>query len=176
MKPIVFLDRDGTLNVDTGYVHRPDEFHWVRGAREALRTITALGYDLVIVSNQSGIARGMYSWADLIQLESWMNEELWQAGVEVLDYWYCPHHPEFDGSCFCRKPSARLLNIAIEKYGAEEKQCWMVGDALRDLRAGEAAGVRVAGVLTGQNPREIKDSGYPTFSSLEAFSHHLKSL
>ncbi len=176
MKPIIFVDRDGTLNKDTGYVHLSGDFEWIRGVKEALRTMTALGYEIVIVSNQSGIARGMYSWADLLKLENWMNNELWQAGVEILDYWYCGHHPDFDGSCFCRKPSARLLNLALERYEGVESQCWMVGDSVRDLRAGEAAGLRTAGVLTGADPRSLKESGYLVFSNLEVFSHHLKTI
>ncbi len=175
MKPIIFLDRDGTLNRDFGYVSSPNEFEWIPGVIESMRSLTSLGYDLVIVSNQSGIARQKYKWLDLLYLERWMHQSLKHAGVDILGYWYCPHHPDYTGRCLCRKPSARLLNLALEKYAAEEKDCWMVGDSLRDLRAGKAAGVRSAGILTGKAPDDLRQSEFPLFNTLDQFVDFLRS-
>jgi D-glycero-D-manno-heptose 1,7-bisphosphate phosphatase len=176
MKPIIFLDRDGTLNKDYGYVHSLKNFEWMPGVIESLRALTSLGYELVIVSNQSGIAREMFSWNDLLKLESWMISNLKGAGIDVLGFWYCPHHPDYTGICHCRKPSARLLNLALEKYDGDVKSSWMVGDTLGDLRAARAAGLQAAGVLTGKDPSSIQNGEYSLFANLEDFVRYLKKV
>lgn len=132
----IFLDRDGTLNNDTGYVHRKEDWHWLPGVVETLRRFHAVGYLLVVVSNQSGIARGMFGEDDLHALEAWINEDL-AASNAVIDAWYyCPHLPEVTGPCDCRKPEPGLLLRAAADLNIDLARSWMVGDRVRDMQAG----------------------------------------
>ncbi len=138
----VFLDRDGTLNRDDGYVHDAAHWHWLPGVVEAMARLKADGRLLVVVSNQSGIARGYFDRKALESLERWVDEELRPAGA-APDAWYdCPHLPEITGPCECRKPRPGLLLQAARDLGIDLGESWMVGDRLRDVRAGRAAGCR----------------------------------
>ncbi|MBD5646124.1 MAG: HAD family hydrolase [Desulfovibrio sp.] len=142
----IFLDRDGTLNEDLGYVHRPGDWRWLPGVPEALARFRAAGWKLVVVSNQSGLARGYFAPQDLANLERWVECELAPLGA-APDAWYnCPHHPEITGPCACRKPLPGLILQACEELDIEPAASWMLGDRLRDVAAGLAAGCR-AGLL-----------------------------
>ena len=109
LRRAIFLDRDGTLNKDTGYVHRKEDWHWLPGVVEALKRFHAVGYALVVVSNQSGLARGMYDLAALHELEAWINADLEAKGAAIDAWYYCPHLPEITGPCSCRKPAPGLI-------------------------------------------------------------------
>ena len=136
----IFLDRDGTLNHDTGYIHRKEDWQWLPGVVETLRRFHAVGYLLVVVSNQSGLARGMFSEDDLRALEAWVNEDL-AAHNAVIDAWYyCPHLPEVTGPCSCRKPEPGLILQAAVDLNIDLARSWMIGDRVRDMQAGLAAG------------------------------------
>ncbi len=138
----VFLDRDGTLNRDDGYVHDAAHWHWLPGVIGAMARLKANGWLLVVVSNQSGIARGYFDPKALKRLEQWVDEELLPAGA-TPDAWYdCPHLPEITGPCECRKPKPGLLLQAAQDLGIDLAGSWMVGDRLRDVQAGLAAGCR----------------------------------
>ena len=138
----VFLDRDGTLNRDTGYVHSKQNWQWLPGVVETLKRFHAVGYLLVVVSNQSGLARGMFGEQDLRTLEAWINEDL-AASNAVIDAWYyCPHLPEITGPCDCRKPQPGLILRAAAEMNIDLARSWMIGDRVRDVRAGLAAGCR----------------------------------
>lgn len=140
MRKAVFLDRDGTLNEDLGYVYRPEDWHWLPGVIETLRRLHAWGFVLVVVSNQSGIARGLYTLDDLHALEQWVASELIAQGA-CIDAWYaCPHLPEITGTCTCRKPNPGLLLQAAHDLHIDLAHSWMVGDKVRDVLAGIAAG------------------------------------
>ena len=139
----IFLDRDGTINVDHGYVYKIDDFQFIEGVGKALKQLQDKGYLLVLVTNQSGIARGYFSEAQFHQLTEWMDWSLDEDYGVVLDgIYYCPHHPEgkgeFKAECDCRKPKAGMFLEAIK----DPKQSYMVGDKLEDLLAAEAAGVK----------------------------------
>ena len=136
----IFLDRDGTLNRDTGYVHRKEDWHWLPGVVEALRRFRAAGYLLVVVSNQSGLARGMFSVEDLHALEEWINADLAGHGAGIDAWYYCPHLPEATGPCTCRKPEPGLILQAAAELHIDLARSWMVGDRVRDVQAGLAAG------------------------------------
>ena len=136
----VFLDRDGTLNKDTGYIHRKQDWQWLPGVVETLKRFHAVGYLLVVVSNQSGLARGMFGEDDLRALEAWINEDL-AAQNAVIDAWYyCPHLPEVTGPCDCRKPEPGLILRAAADLNIDLARSWMIGDRVRDVQAGLAAG------------------------------------
>lgn len=142
----IFLDRDGTLNVDHGYVHQIDDFQFIEGSIEALQELKNMGYLLVLVTNQSGIAHGYFSEDQFLSLTEWMDWSLADRGVDLDGIYYCPHHPEGQGEfkqdCDCRKPKAGMLLQAIKELNIDPERSFMVGDKIEDLQAGFAAKVR----------------------------------
>ena len=141
-----FIDRDGVLNEERAFVHRIDDFTFVPGTIEALRALRAAGYLLVVVTNQSGIARGLYSEADYLTLTRQIQERLAAEGVGLDAIEYCPHLPEapltqYRLDCDCRKPKPGMLNRAIQKLDIDRRTSFLVGDRLSDLEAGRAAGI-----------------------------------
>lgn len=146
MNKAIFLDRDGTLNIDHGYVHEIDQFQFIEGSIEALQALKKMGYLLVLVTNQSGIARGYFSEEQFLQLTEWFDWSLADRGVDFDGIYYCPHHPEGKGEyrqdCDCRKPKGGMLLQGIEELNIDPAQSFMVGDKVEDLQAGAAAKVR----------------------------------
>lgn len=144
--PAVFLDRDGTINVDTGYLHEIDDFQFIENAIEAMQAIKQMGYALIIVTNQSGIARGMFTEDQFMHLTEWMDWSLADRGVDLDGIYYCPHHPEgtveeFRQECNCRKPAPGMLLDAQKFLKIDMSNSYMVGDKLDDMLAGRAAEV-----------------------------------
>ncbi|WP_051216905.1 D-glycero-alpha-D-manno-heptose-1,7-bisphosphate 7-phosphatase [Butyrivibrio fibrisolvens] len=134
----VFLDRDGTINIDKDYLFRKEDFEYLDGAVEGLRILQEAGYLLIIVTNQSGIARGFYSEEEYKQLEQWMIEDLKAKGVSIAKCYYCPHHPqasvqEYRVNCKCRKPELGLFEEAIRELNVDVVNSFAIGDRLRDL-------------------------------------------
>jgi D-glycero-D-manno-heptose 1,7-bisphosphate phosphatase len=152
--PAVFLDRDGTLNHDLGYVHRVADFHWLPGALNAIRRLNGSGYFVFIVTNQSGVARGLYDEIAIRDLHHWMNEELHTAGARIDDIRYCPHHPQasvaaYRAACSCRKPAAGMLLDLMNCWPVIRETSIMIGDKESDAAAGRAAGIAAAIVPAG---------------------------
>jgi D,D-heptose 1,7-bisphosphate phosphatase len=146
-KPALLLDRDGTLNVNRGWVHRPQEFTWIEGAREAIRWANDRGLLVLVITNQAGIARGLYTEADFRAFTAWIDGELAVTGTHVDATYHCPHHPtegqgEYRRRCRCRKPSPGLLERALADWGFDPARSVLVGDAMHDLDAAAAAGIR----------------------------------
>lgn len=141
----IFLDRDGTINVDHGYVHQIDDFQFIDGVIEALITLKKQGYLLVLVTNQSGIARGYFSEDQFLQLTEWMDWSLADRGVDLDGIYYCPHHPEGQGEfrqlCDCRKPQAGMFEQAMRDLNIDLSWSLMVGDKFEDMQAAQNAGV-----------------------------------
>ena len=153
-RPAVFLDRDGTLNHDTGYVHRIADFRWLPGAVNAVRRLNDAGYYVFVVTNQSGVARGLYDEAAVNDLHRWMNEELRATGAHIDDMRYCPHHPEasiaaYRATCSCRKPAAGMLLDLMNCWPVIGETSIMIGDEASDGAAGRAAGIAAAVVPAG---------------------------
>ena len=142
----IFLDRDGTLNEDLGYVHKPEDWRWLAGVPEALARFRAAGWMLVVVSNQSGLARGYFTPDDLVRLERWVDAGLAPLNAAPDAWYHCPHLPEITGPCGCRKPLPGLILRACRELGIDPAASWMLGDRRRDVAAGLAAGCR-AGLL-----------------------------
>lgn len=146
-KPAILLDRDGVLNVDHGYVHRPEQFEWVKGAIAAVKQANDVGALVIVVTNQAGIARGYYDAHQFESLMQWVNARLADHGAH-LDAWYhCPHHPtagdgELTRACDCRKPAPGLLLRARHEWGFDPTAAVMIGDKPGDVAAAEAAGLR----------------------------------
>lgn len=154
--PAVFLDRDGTVNVEKNYLHKIADWQWIDGAEDAIKRLKDAGYLVVIVSNQAGIARGMYSAEDVNLLHEFVNAELEKIGAKIDAFYFCPHHPEITGECDCRKPSPRMLLQATRDLGIDPTKSWMVGDKKIDVEAGIAANVLPIMVRTGYGSEEEK--------------------
>jgi D-glycero-D-manno-heptose 1,7-bisphosphate phosphatase len=141
-----FIDRDGVLNEERAFVHRPDDFILIAGVGEALRALKAAGYILVVVTNQSGIARGLYPETDYLRLTEHMRRQLAAEGVSLDVVEYCPHLPDapvdrYRLDCDCRKPKPGMLNRAIKALDIDAPASFLVGDRLSDVEAGRMAGV-----------------------------------
>lgn len=149
LQPAIFLDRDGTINVEKNYLYRFEDWVWTPGAKEAIKKFNQLGYRVVVVSNQAGIARGMYKSSDVDQLHSLLQRELACIGTTIDAFYYCPHHPDFSGNCLCRKPAPGMLVQASLDLNLDLARSWMIGDRLIDVQAGQAAGVQSLMVRTG---------------------------
>lgn len=141
MKPAIFLDRDGTINIDYNYVHTIDKFHFIDGVIDALAELKKMGFLLIITTNQSGIARGIFSQAQFDVLTEWMDWSLQDRGVDIDGVYYCPHDPLYD-ECECRKPNSGMLLMAKKDLDIDIANSYMVGDRVSDLLAGKAAGVK----------------------------------
>ncbi len=141
-KPCIFFDRDGIVNESPGpgYVERWEDFHLMPGFVEALKTATAKGYPAVIVTNQQGVAKGLYSEDDLNDIHQQMRAQLREQGLDVLDIFQCTHFAA--AGCACRKPKPGMILQAFEKYQMEPSGSWMIGDSEKDVEAGQAAGCR----------------------------------
>jgi D-glycero-D-manno-heptose 1,7-bisphosphate phosphatase len=142
----LFLDRDGVINVNHGYVHAVAQTDWVPGIFEFCATARGAGYALVVVTNQAGIARGYYSEAEFLDYTRWMHREFAERGVDILATFHCPHHPtagsdDLRCECNCRKPAPGLFLAAIARFGLAAGESVMVGDKESDLLAATKAGV-----------------------------------
>ena len=147
LKPAAFLDRDGVINIDTGYVHRKEEFQWVEGAVETIKLLNEAGWLVFVVTNQSGIARGYYTEQDVRDLHVWLAEELAAHGAHIDSFQYCPHHPNgkiaaYTADCDCRKPRAGMLQRCMSAWPVDVGASLMIGDRPTDMQAAAAAGVR----------------------------------
>lgn len=146
-KKAIFLDRDGTINVDHGYVYQIDDFQFIEGVGKALKQLQDRGWLLVLVTNQSGIARGYFSEAQFLSLTEWFDWSLDEDYGVVLDgIYYCPHHPEGQGEyrqeCDCRKPKSGMFQQAIKDLNIDPAQSVMVGDKLEDMLAAHNVGIK----------------------------------
>ena len=158
-EPAVFVDRDGTLNVEVGHLSDAAELDLIDGAAEAVRTLREAGYRVVVVTNQSAVARGLLSEAELRDLHARLARRLGAEGAELDGIYYCPHHPtEGSGSyrveCSCRKPKPGLVERAARELDIDLGRSFVVGDKLSDLEAGAAAGCRGVLVRTGYGAEE----------------------
>lgn len=146
----VFFDRDGTLNVDKDYLYKIEDFEWLADAPQAIRWANAHDFLVIVITNQSGVARGYFTEDDVHRLHEWMNGELARFGAHIDAFYYCPHLPNggvaaYALECDCRKPKPGLIERACADFDIDREASIMVGDKPRDVECAEAAGVR--GVL-----------------------------
>lgn len=163
-RPAVFLDRDGTLNREVDYLADPDDLELLPGVGAALRALADAGYLLCVVTNQSGVARGLLTEETLHRIHERLAEELRTFGVALDSVGYCPHHPTIGDApyvreCDCRKPAPGLLREACARFDVDVARSWTVGDSLRDLEAGAALGVRGLLVRTGKGAEQEQAAG-----------------
>jgi len=150
----VFLDRDGTLNEEVGYLCRPEDVVLVPGVAQALARLNALGIPVLVVTNQAGIGRGKYGWAEFQAVMDRIGALLAEGGAHMDGVYAAPHHPKGLGAYGHpdhpdRKPNPGMLLRAAQEHGVDLSRSWMIGDKLLDLEAGRNAGCRVALVRTG---------------------------
>ncbi|MBP2638330.1 MAG: D,D-heptose 1,7-bisphosphate phosphatase [Firmicutes bacterium] len=146
-RPAVFFDRDGVLNVDSGFVYRPEDFRWIDGAIQTIKLFNTANYLVFVITNQSGVARGYYSEFEVQQLHTWMNAQLATQKAHIDAFYYCPHHQEakhqqYRKACDCRKPMPGLIQQAFAGWSLDKNKSFLVGDKNTDLQAAAAAGIR----------------------------------
>jgi D-glycero-D-manno-heptose 1,7-bisphosphate phosphatase len=150
MNKAVFLDRDGVINRKGGsyYIFREEEFFFNDGVTEALRYFTAKGYLIIVITNQGGIAKGVFTVPQLEKLHNFMTERLEDEGIKITGIYYCPHHPDIS-KCECRKPGSLMFEKAIARHGIGPESSFMIGDSEIDIEASEKAGIK--GILIPVN-------------------------
>ena len=160
MKKAIFLDRDGTINVEKDYIYKSEDLIFEEGTIDALKTFKNLGYILIVVSNQSGIARGYFTEEDLNIFNNNMNEMLKKNGVEITEFYCCPHHPdgigEYKKVCECRKTNNKMIEDAIKKYNIDREKSYMIGDKTSDIGAGLKSNLKTVLVKTGYGLKDME--------------------
>ncbi len=157
MKKALFLDRDGVINKDSpAYITRWEEFEFLEGSREAVRMLTAAGYDIIVITNQSAVGRNLTPRRELERIFSNMQSALETAGGKVLDIFHCPHRP--DEGCECRKPGTGMIEKAAKKYGIDPSAAGFIGDSAKDILCARAAGCAFSVLVeSGSHSDEAKN-------------------
>jgi D-glycero-D-manno-heptose 1,7-bisphosphate phosphatase len=137
----IFLDRDGVINVERGYTHRLEDFVILPDLMEVLKLLQTKGYLLIVVTNQSGIAKGLYKKEDVEILHNYLIEQLKINNITLSEIYYCVHHPDVS-QCICRKPNSLFVEKALARFNIDPKKSYFIGDKIRDTEAGEKAGVK----------------------------------
>ena len=163
-RPAVFLDRDGVLNRDSGYPHRPEQIEWTEGAHQAVKRFNDAGLFVFVVTNQAGVAHGLYDEDAVRRLHGWMNAELMRSGAHIDDWRYCPFHPDakldaYRGAHPWRKPGAGMLLDLMQRWDVDASRSLLIGDRESDVGAARSAGIpgafvrrRVAGGILSARP------------------------
>lgn len=172
MNKAIFLDRDGTINVEKNYLYKIKDFEFLPGVVDALKQLQQAGYLLIIVTNQSGIGRGYYTEEDFQKLNDWMVSTLKELGIEISKVYFCPHLPDADvetyrKDCDCRKPKLGMYNQAISDYNIQLSKSYAIGDKIRDCAICEQTVCK--GFLVGANEKpdiieRVKNGGYDRVS------------
>ena len=136
-----FLDRDGVLNEDIGYLHKSEDFKWIDGAVEAIKLLKKNNFLVIVITNQSGISRGYFTSKDVTNLHQWMNKILKKEGIQINDFFFSEDLPNNNPESR-RKPSPKIINEAVEKYNLDKTRCFMVGDKKTDLIAAKNASIK----------------------------------
>lgn len=163
----LFLDRDGVVNIDHGHVHSPAQTNWVDGIFELVQAATASGFICIVVTNQAGIARGLYTESEFNQYTRWQHGEFAARGSPLLATFHCPHHPEFDSfgngrPCQCRKPAPGMILDALRMFDVDPAASLLLGDKTSDIEAAHSAGI-------GRAYRVARGSGrLPGFNALQS--------
>ena len=141
IKRALFIDRDGVINIDRGHVFLKEDFEFTAGIFELCRKYIVDGFIIIVITNQAGIARGYYTEDDFKKLTDWMVEQFSKKGITITKVYHCPHHPDIDGPCDCRKPEPGMILQAVKDFGLDIGECILIGDKETDLEAGRRAGI-----------------------------------
>jgi len=146
LRPAAFLDRDGVINKDKGFIYKIDDFEWIEGAKETIKYLNNMGYYVFIATNQSGIARGYYSERDVILLHEYINNELAKISAIIDEFFFSPYHPdntkEFLHLSHLRKPETGMLDLAASKWQIDKSRSFMIGDKYTDIKCAEKFSIR----------------------------------
>ena len=161
-RPAVFFDRDGTLNEEVEFVSTPEQLRLIPGAGRAVRAVNESGFLALVISNQSGIARGLFTEADLIPIHEKLRQDLGTSGARIDRIYYCPHHPSagippYRVDCDCRKPRTGMLRQAEKELDADLGRSYVIGDRIADVLAGKNAGAKGILVLTGYGANSVEE-------------------
>ena len=165
----VFLDRDGTLNEDPGYISDPEQVVLFSDTGDALALLKKYGFLLIVISNQSGIARGLMKSEDVDAVNEKINQILSEYKVKIDAFYYCPAHPDYSSEeeCECRKPSPKLLLEAASEFNVDLQGSYFIGDTIADIQCGKNAGIKTILVKTGKGEESFsilqKENNFPTF-------------
>jgi len=170
-RPAAFLDRDGVLNVDRGYTHRPEDLEWIDDAPAAVRLLNEAGFVVIVVTNQSGVARGLYDEAAVKRFHDHMQAALATHGAHIDAFYYCPHHPEgtlrqYAMRCDCRKPGTGMLEQAVKEWPIDRTRSFFIGDKDADMQA--AAAFRIRGVMFDARKDSLVDRVRAAINSTSA--------
>jgi D-glycero-D-manno-heptose 1,7-bisphosphate phosphatase len=155
----VFLDRDGTINQDIGYLYRQEDFQFIPNAPEAIKLLNDHLFKTIVITNQAGVARGFYQEGDVLRLHEFINQKLRKYDANIDAFYFCPHHPiagvgQYRVDCDCRKPKPGLILKAAKEHNLDLAQSFMIGDKMDDIRAGINAGVKGLLVKTGYGKQD----------------------
>lgn len=161
MVKALFLDRDGTININKHYVYKKDDFILIEGICDVIKHYIQDGYIIIVVTNQSGVARGFFTEHDVVKLHEYADILLQKKGVYITKWYYCPHHPvcgigDYTISCSCRKPKTGMIEQAVYDFDIDVKQSLLVGDKQEDIECGERMGIKsiyVSEFLKGSCPK-----------------------
>jgi len=161
MKKIIFLDRDGVINVDTGYTHKISDFQFEKNAAEGLKLLRDQGFEFIIATGQSGIGRGYYDEEDFWNFNNHVVSELKKNGISILKTYFSPYHPEkgigkYKKTTRCRKPDPGMLEEAAKNFEIDNENSWMIGDKWADVKCGKNFGIRSILVKTGKGGSDEK--------------------
>jgi len=169
MQKVIFLDRDGVVNKEIGYLHKIKDFKFIDGVIDALIRIQNKGFKIIIITNQSGIGRGLYTIEDFHELNNWMINYLKSKKINILEVFFCPHLPE--DNCKCRKPKPGLFKDAIRKFNINVNSSYSIGDKETDIIAAKSAGIKTTILVrSGHKIDENNSKADHIFNSLSDVS------
>ena len=177
--PAVFLDRDGTINVEVEYLSTAAELELIPGAPEGIRSLNQAGFLVIVITNQSGVARGLFDEERVWAINRSLEEMLARRGARIDAWYYCPHHPEHGGPdyrkrCSCRKPATGMVEQACRDFPIDLAASCIVGDSMRDVQVGWQCGMKSVLVRTGHGEREIKASQPDAISRLDCIARDIR--
>jgi len=180
MNKAVFLDRDGVINKDFGYVYRIEDFFIYDEVYPALKKLRDAGFKLIVITNQSGIGRGYYTEEDFLNITKHMKEKLKEKGIVLDKVYYCPHHPEgvipeFTKKCNCRKPETGMIEEAVKEFNIDLSNSFLIGDKETDIQAGKKMGLKTILVKTGRGKDFISNTSadYIAENILDAVENYI---
>ena len=168
---VAFLDRDGVINKEVNYLYKIKDFEYIDNAIEGIKKLIDLGYIIVVITNQAGIARGLFSKEDYLLLTEWYLSDLGNYGVSILDVYHCPHHPngvvkEYSYKCECRKPEPGMLYRAAREHNIDLSESILIGDKISDMQAGINAGLKSVFLVSTGHLVDINEWDYPIYDSI----------
>ncbi|MDY0052793.1 MAG: D-glycero-beta-D-manno-heptose 1,7-bisphosphate 7-phosphatase [Aliarcobacter sp.] len=163
LKKIIFLDRDGVINHDHGYVVDIKKFEFIDGVFDACNYFSKLGYELIVITNQSGIARKYFTEKDFLNLTKWMKEEFKNNGINILEVYYCPHGPE--DNCECRKPNIGMITQANNDFDIDLQKSWLIGDKISDIQTGLNANIKNNILIKSSYNNKDKDEKIASYTA-----------